>query len=97
MMEPTRDGEVDHYASCNAPIIWLGHVKTHRLAPIDAEPSESGNIFVRRQEGTYEIVARADLEMARMRLRLHLNHFATCPQAHAWHKSSPAPKRKEGA
>ena len=71
--------------SCQAPVLWLEHERTAKRAPIDAEPTEVGNIVVDDVGGTYSVVAgqvRDNLVDAGM--PLHTNHFATCPQQTAW-------------
>jgi hypothetical protein len=49
----------------------------HKLAPIEVEPSEDGNVLV---TGTsYEIVPPAEREQVKARgFVLRKNHFATC-------------------
>jgi hypothetical protein len=52
--------------SCGAPIYWLKHEKTGKLAPIDVTPNLTGNCLVNVAEGTY---------------RLARGQGGTCPQA----------------
>lgn len=93
----TRDGETDHCASCDAPIIWLTHETTGRCAPINAESRIIvGNIVVNRQAGTYRVLnAQQRQEAQEAHTPLYTNHFMSCPKAHAWHKSGPTPKRRK--
>ena len=60
--------------SCGAPIYWLKHEKTGKLAPIDAAPSANGNCLVNLQDSTYRLALGQSGT-------LYTNHFATCPQA----------------
>lgn len=60
--------------SCGAPIYWLKHETTRKLAPIDEMPSPHGNCLVNLQDSTYRLA----LGQAGT---LYTNHFATCPQA----------------
>lgn len=69
--------------SCKAPVIWLRNNATSKLAPIDAQPSEKGNIEIDREEGIYRVLNFSQREG---RADLHTNHFVTCPQAKAWGK-----------
>lgn len=82
MSAPAR--KIEHCRSCRAPVVWLRHPATGKTAPIDAEPSPDGTILVDAGRGTYQI----GKEPARGNFPglLHTNHFATCPQAAAWHK-----------
>jgi hypothetical protein len=65
---------------CAAEIVWVEHHKTHRLAPIDSQPSADGNILVTGD--LYELVPRDEREkVLRRGFVLRKNHFATCPDA----------------
>ncbi len=67
--------------SCNAPIVWATHEHTGKAAPIDAEPDDTGNIVM--ENGEYRLIPVEDQDAHTG--RLHLNHFATCPDAKtAW-------------
>ena len=51
--------------------------------PLDPEPSEQGNVRWDQVDGTALVLDSPGLEHARARgERLHLPHFATCPNAH---------------
>ena len=76
--------EIAHCRSCNAPIYWLKHHETGKLAPICAEPSENGNLIVDLDAGTYAVSPK-NLYVQDDRRR-HLNHFADCPNASTHHK-----------
>ena len=72
--------DVAHCRSCNARIIWTKG-STGRANPVDAEPSEKGNIQI-LAEGTAVYLKADEAEAARQRgEKLHLSHFATCPNA----------------
>jgi hypothetical protein len=48
---------------CHAPVLWLRHPGTNRLAPVDVYPSPDGNVVVDRDErgfptGTYAVIYR---------------------------------------
>lgn len=68
--------------SCGAPVIWLQHIKTGKPAPIDAEPSPVGNIYI---GATYMIVPAG--RRGEYPGQLHTNHFMTCPHAKTWARS----------
>ena len=63
--------------SCGAAIYWLSNESTGKLAPIDAKPSDTGNIAISLDAGTYQIASAPGAG-------LHVNHFGTCPQAALW-------------
>lgn len=70
--------------------MWLEHVETHKLAPIDHDPAPGGNVIVHRGAkgellGTYSVIGKDegtlfDTTVANPDARpsLHLNHWATC-------------------
>jgi hypothetical protein len=71
--------------SCKALIMWLDHVTTGKAAPIDADPSPDGNIRVGVAFEHYTVLTGQERKDALERGdELHLNHYATCPQAKAW-------------
>jgi len=73
----------DTCKSCNAPIVWAITPKGKR-APIDAEPSDKGNIRIQTDAAAPIAHYLSEIELAAARAsgeRLHLSHFVTCPQA----------------
>ena len=72
--------------SCGDEIIWAVHVGTERRAPIDAEPSEGGNImFTMRPDAPgrrfeYRVFSKLESETYQGD-DAHLSHFVTCPHA----------------
>lgn len=62
--------------ACAAPIVWLRHVSTGKMAPIDAFPDEGGNVIASFGDGQYRLATEAD-----PRFELYTNHFQTCPAA----------------
>ena len=68
--------------SCGEPIYWLKHVRTGKPAPIEVKTTPNGNILVDVSRGTYCMALAA--EKVAYPEHLHLNHFATCPQAKTW-------------
>ena len=72
--------------SCGAVIQWA---KTARnVIPLDAEPSEKGNILI--HGGLAHVMSRADVLAALDRNEdavFYLPHFATCPNAAAHRKA----------
>ena len=76
-MKPTSCG------SCGAPIVWAKTQRGERM-PIDAEPSDTGNVLLTGQppQRRAGVLSRGQAEGARaVGQRLHLSHFATCPHA----------------
>lgn len=62
---------------CGKECVWLKHKDTNKPAPIEAEPSENGNIYVRG--GLYRMVSKEEKQLfLEKRKPLYLNHFATC-------------------
>lgn len=78
--------EIKQCGSCGEPIWWLKSDKTGKPAPIEVKPSDTGNIAVNLLSGEYHIVPA--IFRAEQVVPLHLNHFATCPQAKVWHKQA---------
>jgi hypothetical protein len=79
--ELPREKPVEHCrrAGCGARILWLGNNNTHNPAPIDAEPSDNGNIRVDRPGGIYEVLSPDRAAAHRVAgVALHVNHFYTC-------------------
>ncbi|MGE4425478.1 MAG: hypothetical protein AB7G37_03385 [Solirubrobacteraceae bacterium] len=66
--------------SCGAGVQWVlldGGSKN----PLDPEPVENGNVYVRR-DGTAKVLTADELGRARAEGHpLHISHFATCPNA----------------
>jgi len=71
--------------SCGAPIVWARHAVTDRVAPIDAEPVEEGNIILDMDSLTYTVGGISYPPGPR-----HTNHFATCPDAARWRSPEEA-------
>ena len=68
--------------SCGEPIYWLKHQRTGKAAPIEVKVTPAGNILTDVVRGTYCIANAA--EKLSYPEWLHLNHFASCPQAKTW-------------
>ncbi len=68
--------------SCGAPILWTVTAAGRRM-PVDAEPSDIGNIEVSGGLVLHATtIAGHDLVRARaVGFPLYLSHFATCPNA----------------
>lgn len=68
--------------SCGAPIKWVV-TEAGRNMPIDAEPSEKGNLLlIDRYVRFVKTREREDRDVP-----LYISHFATCPDARAWKRS----------
>ena len=72
-------------SSCGAPVTWAVHVDTRRRSPIDADPSEDGNIVFVHEPGMggdpeYRLLSKAETAEPATAPRFS-PHFATCPNA----------------
>lgn len=67
--------------SCEAEIIWASTV-TGKAMPIDAAPSESGNLVY--GNGAVSTASDEDRRLHRPR---YTSHFATCPDAPRFRKA----------
>jgi hypothetical protein len=79
---PRRDDMADKgtCASCKAPILWVLTVNGRKM-PLDAEPSERGNVHL-LSDGRAEVLTKEHLETAKMHKQtLYTSHFATCVNA----------------
>jgi hypothetical protein len=79
--------------SCSAPIFWARNDATGRSMPVDAEPSDKGNVQLFDRGGSVVAKVLGAEEARRVRdsnwaLRgvhvLRTAHFVTCPQAANW-------------
>ena len=74
-------------STCNAPLIWLkaepsGKNPNPKPNPINALPSEHGNLEINRENGTYRILNGAQRAEAEANNKpLYLSHFASCQDA----------------
>lgn len=67
--------------SCKAPVRWV-IMESGRRNPLDAEPTDRGNVAL--EAGGQRGIVLAGDELARARAHgepLYLSHFATCPFA----------------
>jgi hypothetical protein len=73
-------------SSCGVPIVDALHEKTKKTAPIEAQPVADGNIRLDEKTRTYTVVPKAELEEARRKEILFINHFARCKDAPTWRR-----------
>lgn len=79
---------------CNTEVVWLWHKDTNKPAPIEAAPSENGNIFVKNK--LYRMATKDEIEKAKaIGKLLYLNHFATCEFAKSFSKKESAKPKDE--
>ena len=77
--------------SCNAEIMWKLNNSSRQIAPIDAEPSDQGNIRS-LLGGEYAVLTGAELTEARQNgEKLHTNHFQTCTNPKDWKRGTKKP------
>ena len=67
--------------SCHASIIFATHPRTGRAMPINADPDPiQGNILLDFETGDHQVLCPEAAHLARAEgAKLHLSHFATCP------------------
>lgn len=65
--------------SCGAAIIWASIEPSGKSHPVDAEPSEAGNIALSTRAG--RVVARVLKKGEEYGHPRRTSHFATCPNA----------------
>lgn len=74
---------------CGKECLWLKHKDTNKPAPIEAEPSENGNIFISGK--LYRLATKEEIARAKtIGKPLYLNHFSTCEFAKSFRKEKPA-------
>lgn len=77
--------------TCGAPVLWLRHERTQKIAPIERDPSPLGNVVVDCSAGTYRLVTVHHDPQTNYRL----NHYARCRDASFWRRQSAAQVRTE--
>lgn len=77
---PTARCGSEKRPGCGALIIWTTNVVTGKRMPVDAEPTERGNVvLVTGNDGPEARVLTRDELVRRPTTRgLYLSHFATC-------------------
>lgn len=83
----------DHCRSCGVEVIWTV-TETGKQMPVDVEPVENGNLLLMHRKGFKPLSVYQSKEMLAALAehgglqahRLHLSHFATCPQSKKWRK-----------
>lgn len=65
--------------SCNADIRWV-KMESGKRMPIDAQPSEQGNIVIEGDWQIGRVLTKEDLAQPATSPRF-LSHFASCPHA----------------
>lgn len=67
--------------SCRKQVWFLKNEATGRLAPIDPEVNEKGNVQVDLEHGVYMVLSGGLVSFPGTR---HTSHFVTCPEAAQW-------------
>lgn len=82
-MSALREGERKDCEACGVKLIG-GYTAQGKVAPIEAEPSPTGNVLLQKHaDGTIAAITFGNETAAALRERhveLRLNHFASCPQ-----------------
>lgn len=69
--------------SCGASIVWTLTDSGKRM-PVDAEPTDGGNVFLWRKDGEVRAMVLGALDTVRTELdngKRYTSHFVTCPDA----------------
>lgn len=69
--------------SCDAPILWA-RTPADRLMPLDATPSDRGNVELVDERPGQAPLAIVHPQPPFLAGDLYLSHFATCPNADDW-------------
>lgn len=78
---------------CGKECLWLRHKDTNKPAPIEAEPSENGNIFISGE--LYRLATKDEIAKAKeIGKPLYLNHFSSCEFAKSFSKKELAAAAK---
>lgn len=70
--------------SCGAAIIW-GKTVAGKNMPLDAEPSDKGNMTI-SQDGVIAAITAASPLFADTGAARYLSHHATCPDGKKWRR-----------
>lgn len=92
-----RAGDRWDCKACGEPLIG-GQTMAGKVAPIEIKPSENGNVMLKTTpSGLVEATTLGGLILDAARndtsVTLHMNHFATCPQADRFR---PKEKKNDG-
>jgi len=86
--------EVKQCKSCGASIIWMRTSKG-KMIPIDAETVRPGDETTGGVlAATGSALAATGGALAVYMPGIHVSHFATCPHAKQWRKTTPAPVQR---
>ncbi|GIF08688.1 hypothetical protein [Actinoplanes siamensis] len=78
--------EITACRSCNAPIIWATS-RGGKAMPVDAEPTEDGNVELAERPGLFVgPVATVLTGPSLLGGPLREAHFTTCPDADRWRR-----------
>lgn len=84
-------GRTARCSSCSAAVFWRVNDATGNRAPIDALPTDEGNIVLVQPDG-FHVLTAAELDQVDPDRPRYRSHFATCPRAHAHRGSTRKPK-----
>lgn len=82
---PVAKTEFTTCRSCSAEVFWVETEKGKRM-PVDAEPSDAGNIVIRHDGIAHYLTAEDKLHPKYSGEHRYTSHFATCPQKDQWRK-----------
>lgn len=85
---------------CDDKIVWTVSTATGTPLPVDATPSEQGNLLVQRQADGTLIAGVASSGVARSARKMgrptYLHHAMSCPRAGEWNKPARRPAGRSG-
>ena len=73
---------------CRAEIVWALTANAKRM-PVDAQPSDRGNVALRDTGGPAPLAVVLGADKAFGRTDLRTSHFATCPAAPSFRRRNP--------
>lgn len=74
---PAHLGETRQCERCGVEVVFLRHLRTGKLAPIEALPNRSGSFTVEWEALTYATF----FGLKQLKENYYQNHYVTCPQA----------------
>lgn len=78
---------VETCRSCNQPVVFARHERTHKPAPINAAPSADGDILIfAAGDGGLPLYRLLPPAKRFGRTDLRVSHFANCPKASRWRR-----------
>ncbi len=91
---PTDLRRINKCTACHAPIVWAT-TSTGKAMPVDAEPTENGNLFLMPTvDRRWLAIVLGKVDGATAPRERYTSHFATCTEAARFRKPVKAGGRK---